>query len=192
MASIRTATPEDAASIARVQVETWNTTYRGIVPDSYLANLSVDQRTLRWREILSSGGHTAVAEFDGQVAGFISGGPIRDPIDHYGAELYAIYLLEAFQRKGMGTALLVELACRLSEEGFGNLAVWVFEANPAVRFYAETGAIRIGAKEHEIEGVRLPLVAYGWPSLKRVLADLRHHAAAGRGQLGHPAVAGGQ
>ena len=100
MAPIRTATPEDAASISRVQVETWRTTCRRIVPDDYLAGLSAEQRTLRWREHLGSAEHILIAECDGEVVGFISGGPIHDPLDGYGAELYAVYLLQKFQRNG--------------------------------------------------------------------------------------------
>lgn len=170
VASIRTAAIEDAASISRVQVETWKTTYRGIVPESYLAGMSVDQRTPRWREHLSTAEHTLVAECDGKVAGFISGGIIRDPLEAYDAELYAIYLLLRFQRSGIGTQLLIELARRLDRAGFKSMAVWLFEANAAARFYEKSGAVRIGAKEREIDGVQIPLLAYGWQSLKGILA----------------------
>jgi len=35
MLRIRAATPDDAAAIARVQVETWRAAYVGIVPDAW-------------------------------------------------------------------------------------------------------------------------------------------------------------
>lgn len=161
---------EDAGSIARVQVDTWKTTYRGIVPDNYLAGLSAEERMPRWREHLSSAGHNLVAECSGEVVGFISGGTIRDPLDGYDAELHAIYLLLKFQRSGIGTSLLLELARRLDQSGLKSMAVWLFEANPAARFYEKSGAVRIGAKEREIGGERLPLVAYGWPCLKNIFS----------------------
>jgi L-amino acid N-acyltransferase YncA len=175
MASIRTATHEDAAAIARVHIETSRTTYRGIVPDAYLADLDTTQRTLRWREILKSSECVLVAECDGEVIGFMSGGPIREPLNAYDAELYAVYLLRKSQRMGIGTALLIELARRLEEDGFQSLAVWVLEANMAVRFYEGSGAVRIAAKEHKIGGVLLPLIAYGWPNLKTIIASKRGH-----------------
>ena len=168
--SIRAAAAGDAAAIARVQVETWRTTYRGIVPEAHLAGLKMDQRTLRWRELLQSPAHALVAECQGEVVGFITGGAIREPLEGYRAELYAMYLLLAFQRRGIGTALLEELARRLSAEGFENLAVWVLEANPAVHFYERSGAVRLAAREHEIGGARLPLVGYGWPDLRAIIS----------------------
>ena len=87
MASIRTATQDDAPSIARVQIETWKTTYRGIVPDAYLAGLDAEQRTMRWGEHLKSPERIFVAEQHGEVVGFISGGPVRESLDAYDAEL---------------------------------------------------------------------------------------------------------
>jgi len=171
VASIRTAIPEDAASIARVQVETWRTTYRGVVPDDYLAGLSAEERTPRWREHLNSAEHILVAECNGAVVGFIDGGPIREAISDYDAELYAIYLLLQFQRTGIGSTLLIELAYRLEEAAFRSMVVWLFEANAAARFYERSGAVRIGAKEREVGGVWLPVVAYGWQSLRSILAS---------------------
>jgi HAD superfamily hydrolase (TIGR01509 family) len=37
---VREATPADAGAIARVHIESWRSTYRGIVPDEYLESLS--------------------------------------------------------------------------------------------------------------------------------------------------------
>jgi GNAT superfamily N-acetyltransferase len=169
LVSIRKATEDDASAISRVQVESWRTTYRGIVPDEYLAGLDADKRTIRWREILNSDGQNLVAEQSGDVVGFISGGPIREPLGPYDAELYAIYLLLEAQRRRIGTALLIELARLLNDEGFQSMAVWVLEANPSTRFYERSGAVLAGAKEIEIAGVRLREVAYAWPSLKSIL-----------------------
>jgi len=151
MASIRTATQEDAPSITRVQIETWRTTYRGIVPDAYLAGLDAEQRTIRWREHLKSPERILVAELGGEVVGFIS----------------------KTQRMGIGTALLIELARRLVDDGFQKMAVWVLEANAALRFYERLGAVRVAGKEHQIGGALLPLAAYGWADLKAIIASER-------------------
>ena len=50
---IREATMAKVAAIARVHVESWRTTYKGLLPDDYLANLTYEQRESLWREILS-------------------------------------------------------------------------------------------------------------------------------------------
>ena len=51
---IREASPTDATAIARVHVDSWRTTYAGIVPADYLANLSYVQREQFWCDIFST------------------------------------------------------------------------------------------------------------------------------------------
>jgi len=76
---VREAMPADAVGIARVRVDTWRTTYRGIVPDATLANLSFEENEKRW-ECQVQGGDgrfTYVVEDEiGEVVGFASGGPM--------------------------------------------------------------------------------------------------------------------
>jgi len=55
MPVIRPAKIDDVPGIARVQIETWRTTYVGIVPDEHLANLSYERCQKKWSEILSYG-----------------------------------------------------------------------------------------------------------------------------------------
>jgi hypothetical protein len=50
---LRAATTEDIPAIARVHVDTWRSTYSGIIPEEYLANLSYKQRENSWNQILS-------------------------------------------------------------------------------------------------------------------------------------------
>ena len=52
--TVREATPADAPGIARVHVDAWRTTYRGLVPDSYLAGLSYADRQTMWERILTT------------------------------------------------------------------------------------------------------------------------------------------
>jgi hypothetical protein len=51
---IREAKITDAAAIAKVHVDSWRTTYVGIVPTAYLAGLSHEQRAEEWRRTLSN------------------------------------------------------------------------------------------------------------------------------------------
>src|SRR5438552_7633626 len=94
---IREASPTDAAAIARVHVDSWRTTYAGIVPADYLAHLSYARRELFWRDILSApaqpGCVYVAAQDTGRIVGFASGGPERRHDAIYQGELYAIYLL---------------------------------------------------------------------------------------------------
>ena len=45
---IRRARPDDAAAIARVHVESWRSTYAGLLPERLLLKLSNAQHEARW------------------------------------------------------------------------------------------------------------------------------------------------
>jgi L-amino acid N-acyltransferase YncA len=182
MMSVRKANVRDASAIAHVHVQSWQTTYAGIVPDEYLASLNEVERVPVWREWLSRDIQVFVVEMEGEVVGFGSAGPIREPLQDYDAELFAIYVLKHAQKRGIGTALLGSLAASLRAKGLNGMVAWVLEGNPSVRFYEKSGALRISSKEIEIGGVMLPELAFGWPHLetisspKTTLVNLNHNS----------------
>jgi hypothetical protein len=68
--SIRTARVEDAPNIAIIHVHSWRAAYRGIVPDEFLAAISLEKREENWRlELTKSDGRVWVAEDDGVMKG---------------------------------------------------------------------------------------------------------------------------
>jgi GNAT superfamily N-acetyltransferase len=164
--SIRAATEHDAVAISHVHVQSWRTTFAGIVPEEYLATLDEAERALLWREWLIRDIQVYIADLDGEIVGFISGGAIREPLQTCDAELYAIYLLERAQRQGIGTALLKKLAESLLSKGFTSMIVWVLEKNPWRNFYERSSAQIVTAKDIQIGGVMLSEVSYGWPDLQ--------------------------
>jgi len=136
------------------------------VPSEYLASLSVEVRAQAWKEQLENPALTMfVAEDDRCIFGFACGGKLRDKVAEFDAELFAIYLLHANQRQGVGTELLRRVAKTLHDLGFRSLLVWVLEQNPAVVFYQILGACTVAQKTIEIGGVQLMELALGWPSL---------------------------
>jgi hypothetical protein len=76
MVLVRAAKEQDASAIAiaHVHVQNWITTYAGIVPDDYLASLNEAERVLLWRDWLTRDIQVYVAEQDGEIVGFVSGG----------------------------------------------------------------------------------------------------------------------
>ncbi len=170
--TIRRAKIEDAAAIAHVHVESWKTTYAGIVSDVFLASLNKEVRTQSWQEqILAANISILVAEEETGIFGFAAGGEIREKLDDYDAELYAIYLLRERQRQGLGRTLFIALASALQTTGFSSMLVWVLEQNPSVSFYERLGAVQIARKVINIGGADLQELAFGWPSLDRLIAD---------------------
>ena len=170
---IRDATVEDAAAIARVHIDSWRTTYPGIVPQEILDTLSYEERELRWRDILTADEtaiFTYVAKGDqGEIVGFAGGGLESNRDDIYRGELHGIYLLIEHQRKGVGRRLVSTVARRLLSDGIDSMLVWVLEDNkPACAFYEVLGGERVGEKSIAIGGADLAEVAYGWGDIRRL------------------------
>jgi GNAT superfamily N-acetyltransferase len=172
--AIRRAFASDARSIAEVHVTAWRETYCGIVPDSYLDGLSVDEREALWRRLdtPSHPGFAFVAvNGAGRVLGFASGGPRRDGPDEYAGELNAIYLLRDVQGRGIGRRLVAAVARELAARGMRSMLLWVFTENPARGFYEALGGKLLTAQQFEIEGVTITEVSYGWPDAAVLYAD---------------------
>lgn len=51
---VRKATSEDAPAIAKIHVETWQSVYRGQMPDSLLDNLSIQKLTIFKKKVLAN------------------------------------------------------------------------------------------------------------------------------------------
>jgi len=164
---IRDATPDDAARIAQVHVATWRTTYRGLLPDSLLDGLDEARRREWWARLLGAPPDAdtvvLVAQAGGDVVGFASGGRPASPVAGFDGELWALYVLAAWQGRGIGRALVGSLAGRLADAGRSSLVAWVLVGNPAERFYAALGGREVGRKTDQIGGVEAEEVAYGWP-----------------------------
>jgi GNAT superfamily N-acetyltransferase len=168
---IREANLADAPSIAKVHVDTWRTTYSNLMPAKFLADLSYEERKTKWVKILSNitqDNFTYIAEDEiGQIVGFANGGKERTGDRLYQGELYAIYILEKYQRQGLGYRLVSTIATRLLQSGASSMLVWVLADNPASRFYQSLGGQQVYQKQVEIATVQLVEVAYGWTDTQR-------------------------
>ncbi len=176
--NVRAARLEDAHGIARVHIDSWRTTYPGIVPDSILVRLNYGDRERWWHNILSNPEH-AVAVFvalddAGKVVGFASGGIPQKPVADYDCELYTLYLYAELQGRGLGRKLLHQVTRTLADRGYRSMVVWVLADNPSRGFYEHLGGTYVMEKEIKI-GDDNPLqeIAYGWPDMQ---AFLRHQS----------------
>jgi GNAT superfamily N-acetyltransferase len=164
--TIRKAVQGDVSSIARVHVDSWQTTYRGIVPDEHLAKLSYQDRETIWtRAVTDPAQITFVAEASERIIGFANGGKNRGGESEYSGELYAVYLLQAHQQRGVGRQLTLAIAKELGDAGRRSMIVWVLRNNPACEFYKKLGGNLVASKLIIIGGASLEEVAYGWSDI---------------------------
>ncbi|HEY9239615.1 MAG TPA: GNAT family N-acetyltransferase [Burkholderiaceae bacterium] len=161
---IEPAAADDARAVAQVQVDAWRAAYVGIVPDAYLAAMSVDEREAMWREAITAGQpELLVARLADRVIGWVSFGASRGkeaPPDE--GEVWAIYLDPQHVSTGAGRALWTAARRRLAERGFKSVILWVLAGNArAIRFYEKAGfSLDAGSAQHftidgrEIEELR--------------------------------------
>jgi ribosomal protein S18 acetylase RimI-like enzyme len=167
---VRPATIGDAAEIARVHVASWRTTYRGMLPDDFLASLSEDHYTERWKRVIAeASSRVHVVEESAQMVGFASGGRERAGEGTFAGELYAIYVLDSAQRRGHGRELVRAVAGALREMGLPDMIVWVLRDNAAARrFYERLGGIYVRSQPITIGTATLEEVSYGWRGLEEI------------------------
>lgn len=174
MEAIRPARVEDATGIAYVHVESWRTTYKGLVLDDYLAQLTYEPHEQIWTRALSNSQHPQIIfvalDSSGRIVGFIAGGAEREGDPVYRGELYAIYLLTETQGHGLGRRLALALVEKLIQAGYSTMLVWVLTTNPAARFYEALGGQHLRTKPLVIGGAELEETAYGWQDIRLIQA----------------------
>jgi len=169
MIKLRPAKPSDGRAIARIHVETWRSTYPGIVPDRALIDMNVDSKARSWRAELErpdAAGAVLVAELPGDgVIGFASAGHNRHPNLPFAGEVQTLYVLPDWQNQGIGRKLLVGCFAALRGHGFASAMVWVLADNPARFFYERMGGRRAGERDETLWGALLHEIAYGWSAI---------------------------
>ena len=144
---IRKAEISDAEAIMKINVDTWQQAYRGLMPDDVLEQrVCSPERAERWRKNIKKtlSGATAIyvaEDENGRLAGFVWGGESRDGNVPRHIELYAFYVHPEAQKKGYGKALMQYLARQAVEQKCGRFEWVVLEWNkPAIGFYEKVGA----------------------------------------------------
>jgi ribosomal protein S18 acetylase RimI-like enzyme len=159
--TLRTATPDDARAIAEIHVAAWRAAYRGLMPEDFLARLSVDERIEMWSSILSRPrpARVTVAEIDSVLAGFCSYGPTRDDEPPDVAEIYAVNIRPGNWRQGAGRALCERAYREAAARGHTAMTLWVLKGNEtAFRFYESLGYERDGAVKTDTSLIGSPII----------------------------------
>ncbi|CAN7470305.1 GNAT family N-acetyltransferase [Phenylobacterium sp. LjRoot225] len=134
--------PVDAEALAHVHVTAWRETYQGLLPDAFLARMSEESHTRRFRhELTRPRKHelTLAAMNRFGLFGYVAGGPSRSYAEGE-AEIATLYLLRAAQGHGVGRRLLTDAARVLAAQGARTLMISVLADNAHARgFYEHLG-----------------------------------------------------
>jgi GNAT superfamily N-acetyltransferase len=149
-ASVRPAFPEDAAEIARIQVVTWRTAYRAVLPEAVLDEWDADAAEASWRNAVTAPptpGHGVLVALErNTVVGFAAYGPAEltagerpDPAGPT-SELSTLLVEPRWGRRGHGSRLLAAVADLAQGSGAARLQTWLLEEDRiSTRFYESAG-----------------------------------------------------
>lgn len=161
MAAPRPVTAADIPMLVQLHLECWAETYAGLLPPEEIATRDVLFRTRQWTHQIAQGS-SRIALIPG--LGFAQAGAQRDDDLReagYPQELFAIYLLQKGQGRGLGRALLRAV----TDPKGGPMTALVLSSNEtAVRFYEATGAQRLDSRSEQIGQTPIIEYAYGWPN----------------------------
>jgi ribosomal protein S18 acetylase RimI-like enzyme len=157
--NIRRASAADIPAIAEVHVRSWQETYVGQVPQSYLDGLAVENRLRTWHEWTASAPWpnpdlVVMVDDDDVVVGFasVSASHDGDAATSTG-EVPAIYSRRRVWGRGWGRLLMDAAIARLCEAGYADATLWVLDTNDrARRFYQQGGWFWDGTTKSEVIG----------------------------------------
>lgn len=168
---IRRAIKDDIPGIAKVHVDSWKTTYKGIFADEILENITYEQREKQWENIFQQEDkyqYRFVAEtLDGKIIGFIDGGRERSGAYNCDGELYAIYLLQEYQGMKIGQKLFQVFLSECINNDMQSLLVWVVTNNPSKKFYEKYNLEKIDTKF--LERLNIEETAYCWKDINNII-----------------------
>ena len=166
--AIRAAKLADAEGIARAHTASWQTSYRGILPDAVLDRIDVDQRAASWRRTLQDRAVLTLVAYDvthHDIVGFCDAGRVRGN-SPYAAEVYRIYVEHHAKRHGLGREMFDLVADWLRAQQLRSLVIWVLENNHHARRFYEAMGGRPGSRvASAVSGFAVVELAYVWDRL---------------------------
>ncbi len=156
---IRPANPDDAPAIAAIHAASWQQAYRGIMPDAFLDGLTSVSRLPMWRDILDGqrpGVQVWVAEAAGDIAGFVSFGPVvSDPAT---GDLTTLYLHPERTGRGIGRLLLARAVSEMRGAGYRTARLQVLRDNGRARRVYEAAGWTSDGIDVTNEWLGIPIV----------------------------------
>jgi GNAT superfamily N-acetyltransferase len=163
----RSAIETDAESIALLHAESWQRTYRGMMPDEFLQTaVVVPNRVAAWQARMREervDRFTYVAVNDDRLVGFICAFGNEDA--GWGSYIDNLHVAAGHQRCGIGAELMRSAGRWLCEHyPDSGVYLWAMEANVSARSFYE----RLGARRRETTmkadpgGGRAPNCRYTW------------------------------
>ena len=169
--SVRAARAEDAPAIARVQLVTWRTAYRQLLPAEVLDDWDEPAAVDAWRTAVvgpPTPDHGVLVAVDRQqVTGFAAFGPPEadDAPDTLTREVTALLVEPRWGRRGHGSRLLAAVAELAAGNGTARLCAWVAEGDRVTAGFLESAGWARDGWARTLDADGTPLREARWHTL---------------------------
>ena len=182
MIAVRRARPSDAPLIGAVHVAAWRSAYPGILPEGYLAGLSVTRQAAYYDRQIRAGSGVYVAIASGQdvpggagprLVGYTTvgrNGAVLPGGVRADGEVETLYVLDDWRDRGVGRRLIRTGAAHLAAAGSRAAFLWVLRNNPSRWFYQRLGGRPVAEADTRVAGVAVAQVAYAWDPIELLIA----------------------
>ena len=156
---IRKAIFGDLESISQINVNTWQTNYKGIIDDDFLKTRTFEFVYNRWKEsnwIEDKESISFVYEENNLVKGFVSG----KKNEKYDCEIVSIYVDPQYQNQGIGKKLLEHEKNYFKNTGCKKMIIWTIKGFQNNKFYEKNGGIITEKKEIEYGNKKYPGIGF--------------------------------
>lgn len=168
---IRLLKESDIDGVCQFVNEDWKSVYTGFVNEQLLSKQGCLERAERLKADFLSGRLTNyVYEYEGQPVALLSVGDTADKDKKGAFEVWRLYLLLAYQNKGIGSKLLKYAEEEAIKLGYSEMVIWAFKENEhAVSFYKKHGY-----KQDSSHYLGAPYFAYGIRLNKKLSGKVLH------------------
>jgi len=171
--ALRYARLGDAERLARVFAVTWNAAYRGILPPAAFDEQVDERGAAYWHEALSEADDTSVylalVDGDDVPVGLATAGADRFGEEKW-AEVWALYVMPEFQRRGLGRRLLAGAFRALDARRYESCIIWALEDNANHGFYERLGGRAVERRTSMEWGHEVAQIGFAWHDLRAPLA----------------------
>jgi GNAT superfamily N-acetyltransferase len=172
---VRPARAQDAQQIARIQLSTWRTAYRRLLPRHVLAQLDEEWMAQGWLDAIvapPSPRHRVLVAVEqaeqSYLVGFAASGPADEealapeekPLPEDVVAVTDLLVEPRWGRRGHGSRLLAASVDLWREDGFATAVAWAFQDDPAtIGFLTSAGWQPDGAgRALDVEDMLVPQV----------------------------------
>lgn len=131
---------EDSEELAHAIALVWNTTYKGIVDDDFLAGLWHNEKknSERLKDSINEQPFYYVLTLQGKIIGWIYFTLDSDKFED-AAEIHSLYVLKEYQGNGYGRLLYNYAVEIISKNNIRKLVICCLNGNPSNEFYKHLG-----------------------------------------------------